>query len=91
MSQNFYFGHSKSCVICRSAKFGCTSSDVSCQLGDGSVIIYDFLSPICFYYVFVYTTKSCVFHGANDKLMAFWEVHCQCGKFSGCTSSVDQR
>jgi len=73
-----------------SAKFGCTNSDVSCQLGDSSVIIYDFLSPICFYYVFVYTAKSCVFHGANDKLMTFWEVHGQCGKFSECIS-VDRR
>lgn len=43
-----YFGHSKSCVICWSAKFGCTSSDVSCQLGDGNVIIYDlFLLCVC--------------------------------------------
>lgn len=63
---------------------------MSCQLGDGNVIIYDFLSPICFYYVFEYTVKSCVFHGAIDKLTAFWEVHGQCGKVSECTSSVDQ-
>lgn len=59
-------------------KIGYRSSDVSCQLGDSNILLYDFLSPICFYYVFVYTAKSCVFHGANDKLMAFWEVQGQC-------------
>lgn len=57
--------------------FGCRSCDACHTSWVTNVILYDFLFPICFYYVFVHTVKSCMFHGANDKLMAFWEVQGQ--------------